>query len=64
MEFLPGGLGGKPPVDGGLGALRSRSKAWTSRQRTASVGTRCLRQERANTLKSISAIPSASSGQG
>ena len=47
-----------------LATLRSVTKAWTSRWRAASPGSRCLRQERDSTLNSISAIPSASSGQG
>ena len=43
--------------------FRSSSRAWTSRQRDASSGRRCLRQLRENMLNSISAIPSTSSGQ-
>ena len=43
--------------------LRSVTRAWTSRPRASSSGSRCLRQERDSTLNSISAIPSTSSGQ-
>ena len=47
-----------------LATLRSVTKAWTSRWRASWSGSRCFKQERDSTLNSISAIPSASSGQG
>ena len=37
-------------------ALRSATKAWTSRRSVSSSGSRCLRQQRDTTLNSISAI--------
>ena len=44
-------------------SFRSRTEAPTSRWSDSASGSRCLRQERDSTLNSISAIPSASSGQ-
>ena len=44
-------------------ALRSLTRAWTSRRSASSWGSRCFKQERDSTLNSISAIPSTSSGQ-
>ena len=44
-------------------SFRSCTEAPTSRWSDSASGSRCLRQERDSTLNSISAIPSASSGQ-
>ena len=63
MQFGSGVLGVEPPVDGGLGGVALDLIGVDGSLQGSLVGITPLGQARVNTLNSISAIPSASSGQ-
>ncbi len=63
MQFGSGILSGEPPVDGGSCRIAFGRIGVDGSLQGSLVGITPLGQARVNTLNSISAIPSASSGQ-